>query len=106
MDEHNAAAIQLNKVSKRFSNVLALDDIDLRISRGEFFGLLGPNGAGKSTRITPGNEYTVPVLPNKPFNWRTTSEKIIQTRFVYGQTIWRDCIRLTIRCAAQDLQPQ
>ncbi len=33
------------------AGALALDDIDLEIPRGSFFGLLGPNGAGKSTFI-------------------------------------------------------
>ena len=31
--------------------VLALDGLDLRVERGEFFGMLGPNGAGKTTTI-------------------------------------------------------
>ena len=31
--------------------VVALEDLDLQVKRGSFFGLLGPNGAGKSTLI-------------------------------------------------------
>ena len=44
-------AISISGLHKRYPNVHALKNIDLRIERGEFFGLLGPNGAGKSTLI-------------------------------------------------------
>lgn len=38
-------------MSKHFASLCALDNIDLEIPDGQFFGLLGPNGAGKSTLI-------------------------------------------------------
>jgi spermidine/putrescine ABC transporter ATP-binding subunit len=46
-------------VSKRFGDVLAVDDADLTIRRGEFFSLLGPSGCGKTTllRIIAGFEF-------------------------------------------------
>jgi ABC-2 type transport system ATP-binding protein len=41
--------VSIQKITKKFSTVVALDNISLDIQRQEFFGLLGPNGAGKTT---------------------------------------------------------
>lgn len=41
--------LEVNGLSKRFGGVLANDNIDLQIFKGEIVGLIGPNGAGKST---------------------------------------------------------
>ena len=43
--------IQLSRVTKKFGERLAVDDLTLTVPRGEIFGLLGHNGAGKSTAI-------------------------------------------------------
>ncbi|MFB6146558.1 MAG: ABC transporter ATP-binding protein [Halobacteriaceae archaeon] len=45
-------AIETGGLTKRFgADVVAVDDLDLTVQRGEVFGFLGPNGAGKSTTI-------------------------------------------------------
>ena len=41
----------MNNIVKRYGKHLALDCVDLDISKGEILGLLGPNGAGKTTLI-------------------------------------------------------
>lgn len=41
--------MEIKNLSKRFKNVLALDNVNLTIPRGRIIGLLGKNGAGKST---------------------------------------------------------
>ena len=45
-----AAALDIRALCKRFDRP-AVDGLDLRIHRGEFYGLLGPNGAGKTTTL-------------------------------------------------------
>ncbi|MBK9140059.1 MAG: ABC transporter ATP-binding protein [Verrucomicrobia bacterium] len=51
MSESSLPLIRLRALTKRFGSRLALDRLDLDVSRGEVFGLLGHNGAGKSTAI-------------------------------------------------------
>jgi len=43
--------IEIEHLSKRYHEIVALQDLTLEISAGEIFGLLGPNGAGKTTLI-------------------------------------------------------
>ncbi|MBW2668844.1 MAG: ABC transporter ATP-binding protein [Deltaproteobacteria bacterium] len=43
--------IELKNLSKRYGNLLAVDNLDLMVSKGEIFGFIGPNGAGKTTTI-------------------------------------------------------
>ena len=43
--------IQVDNLSKRYGEIVALDDVSFEVSKGETFGLLGPNGAGKTTSI-------------------------------------------------------
>lgn len=43
--------IEAKNLSKSFGDFLAVDNLNLRIKKGEVFGFLGPNGAGKTTSI-------------------------------------------------------
>lgn len=45
------AAIEIDGLTKKFGDVVAVDGLDLTVEEGEIFGFLGPNGAGKSTTI-------------------------------------------------------
>ncbi|HEY1659097.1 MAG TPA: ABC transporter ATP-binding protein [Candidatus Sulfotelmatobacter sp.] len=46
-----APAISTQALTRRFGELVAVENVNLQVTRGQFFGFLGPNGAGKSTTI-------------------------------------------------------
>ena len=46
-----AHIIQINQLTKRYKDRLAVDRLDLTVEQGDIFGFVGPNGAGKTTTI-------------------------------------------------------
>jgi ABC-2 type transport system ATP-binding protein len=48
-DSAMATAVETFNITKRFGNLIAVNQVNLRIGSEEIFGLLGPNGAGKTT---------------------------------------------------------
>lgn len=52
--------IEVQNITKDYSNHRALDDVSLNIPKGSIFGLLGPNGAGKTSLIRIINQITGP----------------------------------------------
>jgi ABC-2 type transport system ATP-binding protein len=44
-------AIKVEKLTKRYGDLLAVNDISFNVRKGEVFALLGPNGAGKTTTV-------------------------------------------------------
>ena len=44
-------SVELRSVTKRFEELVAVDDLSLELAQGEFFTLLGPSGCGKTTTL-------------------------------------------------------
>jgi ABC-2 type transport system ATP-binding protein len=56
-----SAKIEAKRVTKRFGELVALDDFSVEIGGGEVFGLIGPNGAGKTTFLRVLTGYWLPT---------------------------------------------
>jgi spermidine/putrescine transport system ATP-binding protein len=50
-EQTQTATVELRSVTKRFGELVAVDDLSLEIAEGEFFTLLGPSGCGKTTTL-------------------------------------------------------
>jgi len=71
--------LQIQNITKQFSNHLALDDVSFNIEKGKIFGLLGPNGAGKTTLIRILTRITTPDKGDVLLNGKPVSEKDLET---------------------------
>jgi ABC-2 type transport system ATP-binding protein len=52
MNSNQTPAIQVENLTRKFDDLVAVDHVSFSIDTGEIFGLLGPNGAGKTTTIS------------------------------------------------------
>ncbi len=72
--------IELRGLTKKYGDFTAVDNVDLTIETGEFFGLLGPNGAGKTTTISMLSTVLLPTagevrIDGKKLDRKASSEK-------------------------------
>jgi len=51
MTEAAGPVIEIAGLTKRYGDLVAVDEISFAVARGEVFGILGPNGAGKTTTL-------------------------------------------------------
>ena len=49
--EAGGTAMQFDRVTKRYGQTVAVNELSFDVKRGEMFGLIGPDGAGKTTSI-------------------------------------------------------
>ncbi|MEM2320891.1 MAG: ABC transporter ATP-binding protein [Candidatus Bathyarchaeia archaeon] len=62
--------LETKNLSKYFGGVIALDNVDLKVEKGELVGLIGPNGAGKTTFYNCVTGFYKPTSGNVFFNGR------------------------------------
>lgn len=55
------AIIETENLVKKYKELKAVDEVNLRIEEAECFGLLGPNGAGKTTLIRVITAFSAPT---------------------------------------------
>ena len=55
------SAIEVDQLTKKFGDLVAVNEISFNVRQGEIFGLLGPNGAGKTTLIRMMTTLTPPT---------------------------------------------
>ncbi|OPX83609.1 MAG: putative ABC transporter ATP-binding protein YbhF [Pelotomaculum sp. PtaB.Bin104] len=47
----NKPVVRINRLTKRYGEITAVNQLSFEVNKGEIFGFLGPNGAGKTTTI-------------------------------------------------------
>ncbi len=109
------AAIEIDGLTKRFGDVVAVNDLDLRIEQGEIFGFLGPNGAGKSTTIDILLDFIRPtdgIVTVLGHNAQTEGESVRQRTgvlpdayHVYDRLTGRQHLEFTIEMKEVDEDP-
>ena len=91
--ETSAKAIEVDGITKRFGDFVAVDHISFAVDQGELFGLLGPNGAGKTTLIRMLTTLTAPSSGSARvagYDVRTEAEGVRNSIGVIPQALTSD----------------
>jgi len=78
------AIIETKHLTKKFKDLVAVDDLDLEIEEGECFGLLGPNGSGKTTLIRMITAVSPPTAGEIRVKGRDLKAHTRQTKAIMG----------------------
>ena len=90
--ESSGWALELRGLRRLFGDKVAVNDLDLQVPHGSFFGMVGPNGAGKTTALSMAVGLLRPSAG---------------AAFVHGVDVWSDqsrpnadsaCYRMAWRC--------
>lgn len=78
--------INISNISKKYkdTDTLAVDEINLQIQPGQFFGLLGPNGAGKTTTISMLCSLMKPTSGNVQIKGKDLYDNLNELRKLMG----------------------
>ncbi|KKP42835.1 MAG: ABC transporter, ATP-binding protein [Parcubacteria group bacterium GW2011_GWA2_33_14] len=76
--------IEIKNITKKFKDFIAVDNISLKVNKGEIFAFLGPNGAGKSTTIKMLTTLLTPTAGEIFLNDHNVTENPHQTRRSFG----------------------
>jgi ABC-2 type transport system ATP-binding protein len=96
------AILQLEGVTKRYGDHLAVDDVSFEVPHGAVYGLLGPNGAGKSTTIrmllglikpTSGSGHVLGHDVTRPSGYMHRVGALVEAPVFYPQLSGRDNLR-------------
>jgi ABC-type multidrug transport system ATPase subunit len=104
----NGLVIETRALTKRYGDaIVAVDDLELRVRRGEVYGFLGPNGAGKTTtlrmllglvRPSSGEAAVLGVPPGSP-NGLARIGALVEAPAFYPYLSGRDNLRVLARYA-------
>lgn len=76
--------LETDKLTKKFKDTIAVDEVSLVLRQGESVGLLGPNGAGKSTAIAMISTLMKPSSGDVRLNGKSVLKKPAEMRRVLG----------------------
>ena len=80
--------LRINKLSKRFGKIQAVDQLELEVTAGQVFGILGPNGSGKTTTLGMILDVIAPTAGS--FQW-FGHEKTVDARKKIGSILETPC---------------
>ncbi|NCF62218.1 MAG: ATP-binding cassette domain-containing protein, partial [Gammaproteobacteria bacterium] len=80
----NELRIEARQLSKRYNNLVAVDQLSFEVEAGEVLGFLGPNGAGKSTTMKMLTGFLTPTSGTAVINGHDIVDDSLAARRVIG----------------------